>query len=750
MPYFWERGASTCRRTQRAASWRIATVFLLVLVPAVQAQKLNLAPFQDSIQRISDVDQLRIMLARRSSRDAEKSPVALTERGFVALRLWDLTAQWSHSKLAAESFKEALKRQPDYGWAHYGLGLAYVNGPDAHPEKAGWRAAFILDDVIDDITGNDLRSRAHHEFMKAVTAEPPVARAADELAENAVLKNKRKTLEETRAALEARLATMKDDGVSWHALARVDTELGDLPAATDAMGHALASGIKAEAVAHTRAALLLRMPGREAEGATAWFEGLTMLSAPVADEYFSDIEALLSRQERDAWKSMDLRTRTEFLRTFWDLRAALSGVARTERLAEHYRRLAFARRWYFRASKYGAPEQNELRMLPFSQRSDYDDRGVIYIRHGAPQGVLAKSHISVAPAVGLTAYESWIYPGLDGGIRYFHFFQVSARHGFSLMHKLPCDPDWLEDRVHIDVRYFRLARDCDRLNQNSLSVDMRQIAFEALATDSDRPNFTRELPFFFDLYTFRAPAGRTSVLAAVAVPRDKLNITQIALSPSYRIDLSLILVDTLSRKVVREDDSLAVKSVRTPADNELLRLHVEVAVPPSKSIVQRVIVSDPSEPGVGQLYGGPFPVPDYSGPHLMLSDVVLAEPAVEGRWHRGAVALALVPTGYFKGGSFNVFYEIYNIAQNERYSTEIEIEPVRKGTGQKLKGILGGGRNPIRLRFEGVATNARNGVLQELRRVDAPLGAGTYKLRVMVKNLENGEMSKNERTFVIP
>lgn len=742
MPYSWESNASTCRHIQRAASWFIALVLLLLAVPAAPAQRLDLAPFQDSIQRIRDVDQLRVMLARRSSRDAEKSPVALTERGFVALRLWDLTSQWSHSRLAAESFKRALKQNPDYGWAHYGLGLAYVNGPDAHPEKAGWRAAFILDDVVDNITGNDLRSRAHREFMKAVTAEPPIARAADQLAENAVLKNKRKTLDETRTALETRVAVVSDDAASWFALARVQTELGDLTNATNAMDHALAAGINSENTAHARAALLLRLHGREEAGAKAWFEGLNALSTDESEVYFNDIEALLSKEEHEAWKSMDLGARTDFLRTFWDTRAALGGVTPTERLAEHYRRLAFARRMYFRESKWGAPLPNELRFQMFSQRSDYDDRGVIYIRHGAPASRIV--------AGNMPGYDTWIYPGLNGDIRYFHFFLVTATHGYSLMHKLPCEPQWLEDRVSIDTRYYSLARRCDQLNQNSLSADMRQIAFEGLATDSDRPNFTKELPFYFDLYTFRATEGRTNVLAAVAVPRDKLNLTDVAANSAYRIDLSLILVDTLSRKVIREDDSLWVRSPRAIADGDMLRLHVEVAVPPSRTTIQRLIVSDPTEAGVGQLYGGPFPVPDYTGSKLMLSDVVLAEPGVAGRYHRGDVALALVPTGYFKGGSFNVFYEIYNIAENARYSTEIEIEPIRKATGEKLKGFLGSGRNPIKLRFESVATHVRNATLQELRRVDAPLGAGSYRMRVVVKNLENGETSKNERTFVIP
>jgi hypothetical protein len=149
------------------------------------------------------------------------------------------------------------------------------------------------------------------------------------------------------------------------------------------------------------------------------------------------------------------------------------------------------------------------------------------------------------------------------------------------------------------------------------------------------------------------------------------------------------------------------------------------------------------------LYGGPFPVPDYGTPKLMLSDVVLAEPGVEGRWRRGNVALALVPTGRFKGGSFRVFYEIYNIEKNSTYNTEIEIEPLQKSAGRKIKEFLGAAKQGISLKFDGVALDVRDGALQELRQVDAPLPPGKYRMRITVR-AANGETARAERLFVVP
>ena len=747
------REASSCRRAHYAASCYILLFPFLILAAArtLSAQSPDLTAFQDSVQRIADVAQLRTMLTSRGGRAAESSPVTLTERGFVALRLWDLTTNRPHSKLAEKSFKAALERDPHYGWAHYGLGLTYVSGPEANPDKAGWRGAFVLDDVVSGLMGDDVRSRAHREFLKAVSSSPPVSRAADELAENAVTKNKRKTLEDARNALLLHVGTTPADGEGWVALARVNAELGSVFDAAAALDRASALGVKDAEIARTRAALLLRIAGREAEGARAWFAGVDALTPASAEEYYDDIEALLSKQERAAWKQLNLSQRAAYLRNFWDFRAALGGVSTTARLAEHYQRLAYARSAYYRGPKFGAPGGNELRMLPFSQRSTFDDRGLIYIRHGEPRVRIGKRSIvnnSREAKIGsqLLGYESWIYHSLDGSQRSFHF--EGAANDYHLMHKLPCDSDWLNDRSGFEPQFNRLATRCGTTDWLSISAQMRQYAFEALATDTDYPNFTKELPFFFDLYTFRGNAGSTSVVAAVAVPFEKLNRFDSALR-GYRLDVSLIVADTASKLVIRQDDSLALVPKAGVKGSDLLRLHVEVAAPPSRSTVQRVIVSDPTEPGIGQLYGGPFPIPDYSGPRLMLSDVVLAEPLVEGRWHRGDVALALVPTGYFRGGSFNVFYEVYNIAPNARYSTEIEIEPLRTSPGQKIKGLIGG-KSKMTLRFEGVASNVRAGTLQELRRVEAELPPARYRMRITVRNLDTEESAKNERTFVIP
>ncbi len=731
--------AATCRSRPAAASM-LALLVLLIIAPAHALAQRDLAQLHDSLQRIADPSLLRGMIAQRSNKQAERNPELLTERGLIGVRLYELTASRPDGKNAQKAFEQAIKRAPRYGWAHYGLGMVLAHGPDSDPFAGGLRNAFVLDDAIGRVFGNDATSRARRAFTEAVSGEPPVPYAAGELAELSTKRWSRETLERSAQALEELNQSPHANAVSWLALSRVRLELGAVDEAFAAIEKAAALGVDRAAGARTLAMIAFQSDQREKEGAAAWFESVDHADLEMLDLLVEDISAVLNKQEFVRVQKLDADAKRKYLREFWDMRAALGGVPVQERLAEHYRRLAVARRNYWRSARFGAPVGDQLVLRSFGERP-YDDRGMIYIRHGQPhermRSILSEPH-----------RESWLYRDLNGQEQMLHFAAMQSNSDYDLVHKLPCDADYIDPLRGKDRNMARLALNCSSTNVLAASANYRQVAYEMLATDTDQPNFTKDLPFYFDLYTFRGEEGRTSVVAAVAVPVEKLQKKEIAMNPAYRVDLSLILVDTASRKVIRQDDSVAIAATRAFKNDDLFRMHVEVAAPPSRTTLQRVIVSDPSEPGIGQLYGGPFPIPDYSLGKLMMSDIVLAEPRVEGKWHRGDVKLALVPTGRFKGGSFRAFYELYNIVDNTAYSTEIEIEPIQKSAGQKLKSLFGG-KSKISLKFDGVALDVKNNTLQELRQVDAQLGPGRYRMRITVR-LENGETVRGDRVFVVP
>jgi hypothetical protein len=264
------------------------------------------------------------------------------------------------------------------------------------------------------------------------------------------------------------------------------------------------------------------------------------------------------------------------------------------------------------------------------------------------------------------------------------------------------------------------------------------------AMDPGPPSGPRPLPFFYDLYTFRGSGDSTVVVAAFSVPAGSLRRETRLREIRYRFDVTLVLADTTLRTVFRSDDSVFVRLPRPLAGAHLLSTHVAVQAPPSNATIQRVIMTDAVEPGIGQLYTSAFPVPDYSGSHLMLSDVALTQPDAGAGWQRGGVRLALLPTAEFPGSAFEVYYEVYNLPRDHRYTTEIAVERVADGRGRAVENEV-----PVRVRYAGESLADASGTLPELRYVDASVGDGRYRIDVIVTDQETGQTATRSRYFQV-
>jgi hypothetical protein len=295
----------------------------------------------------------------------------------------------------------------------------------------------------------------------------------------------------------------------------------------------------------------------------------------------------------------------------------------------------------------------------------------------------------------------------------------------------------------------------------------------------------RPLPFLHDLYTFRGTAG-TAVVVAYAIEAGELLRESAGDGVRYRFDVSLVLADTAARTVINRHDSVHVVVPRQLAGDHLLFTTIEVEAAPSTSTLKRVYMYNATAPGIGQLDSSPFIIPDYSGTHLMLSDIALAQPDVRGGWPRGDVALALLPTGEFPGSAFEVYYEVYNMPRGHAYRTEIAVAEIGRGDSPRADSPRGdspradspradspradspradspraqsprartppahtGDRPLVRLSFTGEAPATRDATLHELRRVETSLPRGHYRVTVTVTDLETGEEASQSRTFSV-
>jgi hypothetical protein len=281
------------------------------------------------------------------------------------------------------------------------------------------------------------------------------------------------------------------------------------------------------------------------------------------------------------------------------------------------------------------------------------------------------------------------------------------------------------------------------LAAGSVSVSIAAQAVGPSAWPAAAGAAARPLPFFYDLYTFRGTGDSTTVVAAFAVPAGQLEMESLRREVRYRFDVSLELADTTLRTVFRTDDSVYVSLSQPLTRRQLLSTHIEVQARPSRSTLQRVIMTDATTPGIGQLYTSYFPIPDYSGSELMLSDVALSQPGARSGWTRGGVTLALLPTSEFPGSAFDVYYEIYNLEAGSAYTTEIAVASLDDPDADPLDE-----RSAVRVRYAGAAP-ARGGTVAELRHVDASAALGRFRITVTITEAATGRTAARSRDFRI-
>lgn len=731
------------------------TVLAAVLAAAApaRAQTPVLSAFRDSVAAVSDVPGLHRVTWADPPKDA--APESLLRQGFAGLRLYELTGLVADLRRARDRFEDATKADSDLAAAELGLGMSWLRDPEITDHAPG----VIMGRAFSEALGRDARSRASRAFRGALEHDPGLTEAAVLLAGIATEKLDDDDLAAARASLDRAEAEGRSDADADLALARVAAAQQDFDAARRAAVRAARGPDPPPGARYALARSLLGQGELEA-GAREYFAAVDSASGATIQDIYDDARPIASEVELAEWQAADSAGRRAWLHRYWDVRAALSGESVAARIAEHYRRLDRATRDYPRLRKYGAPPSNALLL----ERPDlpFDDRGIILVRHGEPARIIRSR--------GELRNESWAYPALEGGYRLLHFVQYAsalsaggtagnpyassidgavpqAYNDFVLVYNVLCDPEYLADRELLDRRLSFVS--CDEFDRRSVSAEVRRDALAALASDSDRPDFAKPLPFVYDLFAFRGDWGRTDLTAAVALPARALHPTVTGNGTRWSIDLSSIVVDSVERRIVRADTSLVIREPEHGLPDDIVLATLGLPVVPGHRLAHRLVVRDATDTTSGGMLGRALDIPDFGGDSLMLSDVVLAAPGETGSFRRGSVALRLVPTREYRGGAFDVFYEVYNLAADHAYTTELLIEHEGGGIGHAVKRLFGGGGPEVRLRFEGVAQLEADGVVREIRSIESELSPGRYRVRITLTDSETGRSTTRERPFTV-
>ncbi|HEU4801112.1 MAG TPA: hypothetical protein VFS94_10800 [Gemmatimonadales bacterium] len=461
-------------------------------------------------------------------------------------------------------------------------------------------------------------------------------------------------------------------------------------------------------------------------------EALSHDLAFVADSAELDSFALLPPAERAGW-----------LRSFWEDRDLEALQTRGTRLADHYERIGYARQNY-RLLTY--PRRYELNELWQNPDAEYDDRGLMYIRHGMPDDTAAALRAGACPNV------SWLYRRADGNL-IFHFVARENPDDWRLVETLAnaggdrgastrvtqagpaksCAPiDGLaESRAELDPMYGRLAVSNTYRNwQRELDFTTRSREV-GTTTDSDQLHFGEVLGVAWRAYGLLGDApgrGRILVLSSVAA-EDLVPISQQPLGYGFRMRLvarsgpQAIEIDTVRRLAVRE----------TPQPGQMLTFTTEVPVATGDWWVG-VVVRQPADSS-GQFGRDQDVAVPAAGGALALSDIVLGT-AVGGRaWDAPDGPFPLSATGsYAQGEPLPVYYEVAGVVGGSELTTDIAFA-LDDDDGEATT-----------INFTEQATGAVQRFRRELdtRRLDE----GRYTLLVTVRAADGSSQTRRTQVFI--
>ncbi len=306
------------------------------------------------------------------------------------------------------------------------------------------------------------------------------------------------------------------------------------------------------------------LAGAESRFWTAVNEVYTHLGA---DLIFEDLKYLVTDRELELYKGLDSPAKKIlFFRAFWDSRNPAATSQSNVRIGEHYRRLVYAEDSFeytgFRTA-FNNPDRYKELTFPksYSLNEEFNDEGLIYIRHGEP-GHSQRSMQSADQA------ESWLYDATEETPRrIFHFQKKNASGNNWRLIPYPEDVAMLQSLLTWDSRYLDLLRgnaSAEARVRDELREESRETVSQALATEEHswkKEVTTFEFPFSID--AFRGQGSKALIDISYAVPLARFAAGSAVPGDPHKAEVGL--------SIRRRDGEIALASLDT------------IVIPPGRS-----------------------------------------------------------------------------------------------------------------------------------------------------------------------
>lgn len=747
--------------TARLSAWALFLVATAAPLPGQSAtQRRDLERFRDSVSALTEVPDLKAVeagLIARARTDRSNAMLHL-QLGFLALRLAEVEqgeARRRHYDDAAGEFEWATQEQPNWPYGWYGLGLAELGVGDS--------PAMVVNN-FQTMLGRDALSRSATAFARSAEVDPGFVAGLAELSSTALRQRVNVRLDVALAALRRASRTPAATAPAvLLARGRVERAVGSLDSSAAALGRLLSRDgdnvIARYELARTR------FLQDDSSATTLWYGALASDDSATTALLREDMVAIMPDSLLAEFDAVDGPERADLVREFWEGRDDEQLHPRGERLAEHYRRLDHARRNYRLVSerrRYGIAERYR------STQSEYDDRGVIYIRHGEPDDRARYA------APGIEPNESWVYRRQDGDLL-FHFVAREDVQDFRLVESLFDVFDFgsmlelreqeglsesatagslrqhaaglLRSRERLSPIYSRMLA-AGRSGNAQLQAEERNAGRRAIELGTTSDSWPLYLGPELDIDLVALALGRAgesqALQLAFAVPARALTAHEVPDGYAYPVRLRASVIDAAGRTVAVLDTTRSFRTTERLGQRRLLLGSQPIAVPPG---VHTVRFSVQTELGgtVGQRDTVHVTNPAATG--VELGDLVMGRRAMQLHLTpEDGDTVWVDPTAIFpRDQSMLLSLDVSGLEVGAAYRVELEVR--RPGGGSFLRRIFGGGGSSIRIGFDQVASSTTQRVHRELE-LDR-LDAGEYQLTVKLSARDGREMVRSRNFRVV-
>jgi GWxTD domain-containing protein len=678
-------------------------------------QRRAIEAYSDSLEAMSDSTALKreetaLLAAARYNRS---DPFFHLRLAYLGLRLGELGGA-AHYDDAASEFRAAAQLEPRWPYAWFGLGRAEF--------ALGARASGGEQSIL----AQDAWSRAATAFARAASLESGFAARLEELARPGTAPRVDARAGIVREALLRASAGRRAPRLLL-ALGRVQREMGDSLALATFDAFVRASDSSALSLMELGRARLLH--GR-LDGLELYLRAASTDDPVAIQEFRSDLLPLATPAEL---ADFDLRrgvSRADMVRRFWRVRDRLELREDGERLGEHLRRVAVARKEFLVAGGAGMGSER------------LDDRGRVYIRHGPPDD---RAGLNVP---GVEPNESWRYRR-NGGDVLLHFAARRSPTDFRLVESLlDVEPvraqvegssglgagvrSGTEQLVRSRAPLSPLYREPPTGNAEALAqflarergAGRRGIQF-AGGSDSYPKAFPRSLGAWGAILIAGSEQGIAPAQVVFAIPVTSVEPRVRGEGVEYPVRVRFVAINDAGAIAAQADTVVTVRASGPIASNRTVNGRIAVRVPPGRLLARASVEYGDSS---GTVFApDTLRVPDLSSSELELGDVLL------GSRPSG------IPLRFDDGLTMNLAAG-GAVHRSEELDLAVEVFGLRPGAAAQVRVLLAAADDPeaadeasLRWRaFPQGKTSAR---------LSAPKGGGVVRWRVLLPlgRLQAGE-----------